>query len=91
MAEAIIYSLGGYTPGMPKAILLSPVVANRVMEILIKKNINLFDFIKKYYVCEVGAPALYVAQECFAPDFGILDFVGVHGCLVSTASLKHLV
>ena len=76
---------------MPKAILLSPVVANQVMEILIKKKINLFDFMKKYYVCEVGAPALYVARECFAPDFGILEFVGVDGCLVSTASLKHLV
>ena len=79
MPEVIIYSLGRYTQNMPKAIPLYPVVANQVMEIFIKKKTNLFDFIKKYYVREVVAPALYVARECFAPDFGILEFVGVDG------------
>ena len=55
MTEAIIYSLGNYTKGMPQAILLYPVVAIQVMEIFIKKKTNLFDFMKKYFVCEVGA------------------------------------
>ena len=50
-----------------------------------------FGDMKKFYVRKVGAPALYVARERFAPDFGILGFIRFDGVLANTAAIKHLV
>ena len=45
----------------------------------------------QYYVRKVGQPAIYVARERFAPDFGILGYIRFDGVLADTAAIKHLV
>ena len=77
---------------IPQPILGYPVAVNQAMESIAPgKKTVLFGDMKKYYVGKVGAPALYVARERFAPDFGILGFVRFDGCLSNTAAIKHLV
>jgi len=55
-----------------------------------KKTI-LFGDMKKFYVRKVGAPTMFVANERFAPDYGILGYVRLDGVLTNTAAIKHLV
>ncbi len=87
-----LWSLGSYTQGVPQSILGYPVAVNQAMASIATGNKTiLFGDMKKYYVRKVGAPALYVASERFAPDFGILGFVRFDGCLSNTAAIKHLV
>jgi predicted phage gp36 major capsid-like protein len=50
----------------------------------------LFGDMKKFYVRKVGAPALFVARERFAPDNGILGYIRFDGCLSNTAAIKHM-
>ena len=52
-------------------------------------------FIERYCLIpegsKVGQPSIYVARERLAPDFGILDYIRLDGCLSDTAAVKHLV
>ena len=52
-------------------------------------------FIERYCLIpegsKVGTPSIYVARERFAPDFGILGYIRLDGCLSDTAAVKHLV
>jgi hypothetical protein len=52
-------------------------------------------FIERYCLIpegsKVGQPSIYVARERFAPDFGILGYIRLDGCLSDTAAVKHLV
>ena len=84
--------MGNYQAGVPQTILGYPVVVNQAMDsIATAKKTILFGDMKKFYVRKVGAPALYVARERFAPDFGILGFIRFDGVLANTAAIKHLV
>ena len=50
-------------------------------------------FIERYCLIsegsKVGQPSIYVARERFAPDFGILGYIRLDGCLSDTAAVKH--
>jgi hypothetical protein len=52
-------------------------------------------FIERYCLIpegsKVGQPSIYVARERFAPDFGILGYIRLDGCLSDTAAVKHRV
>ena len=39
---------------------------------------------------KVGDPAIFVARERFAPDFGILGYIRFDGALTDTAAVKVL-
>ena len=87
-----LWSLGSYAQGVPQTVLGYPVVVNQAMASIATGNKTmLFGDMKKFYVRKVGAPALYVARERFAPDFGILGFIRFDGVLANTAAIKHLV
>lgn len=87
-----LWQMGNYQAGVPQTILGYPVVVNQAMDsIATAKKTILFGDMKKFYVRKVGAPALYVARERFAPDFGILGFIRFDGVLANTAAIKHLV
>lgn len=87
-----LWSLGSYTQGVPQTVLGYPVVVNQAMASMTTGNKTmLFGDMSKFYVRKVGAPALYVARERFAPDFGILGFIRFDGVLANTAAIKHLV
>ncbi len=87
-----LWSLGSYTQGVPQTVLGYPVVVNQAMASIATGNKTmLFGDMSKFYVRKVGAPALYVARERFAPDFGILGFIRFDGVLANTAAIKHLV
>mgnify|MGYP002832716128 CR=1 FL=1 len=68
------------------------VVINQDMDsIATAKKTILFGDMSYFYVRKVGQPAIYVARERFAPDFGILGYIRFDGCLLNTAAVKHLV
>tara|TARA_A100001011_G_C13548388_1_gene531429 strand:+ start:233 stop:442 length:210 start_codon:yes stop_codon:yes gene_type:complete len=67
-------------------------VINQDMDsIATAKKTILFGDMSYFYVRKVGQPAIYVARERFAPDFGILGYIRFDGCLSNTAAVKHLV
>ena len=78
--------------GVPQNLLGYNVVVNQDMDsIATAKKTILFGDMSYYYVRKVGQPAIYVARERFAPDFGILGYIRFDGVLSNTAAIKHLV
>ncbi len=87
-----LWSMGSYQAGIPQTILGYNVVVNQAMDsIATAKKTILFGDMKKFYVRKVGAPTMFVANERFAPDYGILGYVRLDGVLTNTAAIKHLV
>ncbi len=87
-----LWSMGSYQAGIPQTILGYNVVVNQDMDsIATAKKTIIFGDMKKFYVRKVGAPTMYVANERFAPDFGILGYIRFDGVLTNTAAIKHLV
>lgn len=87
-----LWEIGGYAAGMPQTILGYNVVVNQDMDsIATAKKTVLFGDMSQFYVRKVGAPAVYIAKERFAPDFGILGYIRLDGVLANTAAVKHLV
>ena len=86
-----LWQMGDFQVGTPQNILGYPVIVNQDMdEIATAKNTVLFGDMSAYYVRKVGAPALYVARERFAPDFGILGYIRFDGCLTDAGAVKKL-
>ena len=84
--------MGDFQIGTPQNILGYPVVVNQDMDsIATGKKTILFGDMYRFYVPKVGQPSIYVARERFAPDFGILGYIRLDGCLSDTAAVKHLV
>ena len=68
------------------------VVVNQDMDsITTAKKMILFGDMSYFFVRKVGQPAIYVARERFAPDYGILGYIRFDGVLSNTAAIKHLV
>jgi len=87
-----LWAAGSYINNTPDSLLGYPIVVNQAMDsIATAKKTVLFGDMSAFYVRKVGAPALYVARERFAPDFGILGYIRFDGCLTNTAAVKHLV
>lgn len=88
-----LWQMGNYQAGVPQTILGYNVVVNQDMAGIgdgVSSKVMLFGDMKKFYVRKVGAPALYVARERFAPDYGILGYIRFDGVLTNTAAIKHL-
>jgi len=88
-----LWQMGNYQAGVPQNLLGYNVVVNQAMANLgsgVSSKVMLFGDMSKFYVRKVGAPALYVARERFAPDFGILGYIRFDGVLTNTAAIKHL-
>ena len=86
-----LWQMGDFQVGTPQNILGYPVVVNQDMaEIATGNKTVAFGDMSAYYVRKVGAPALYVARERFAPDFGILGYIRFDGVLTDTAAIKVL-
>ena len=87
-----LWQMGDFQIGTPQNILGYPVVVNQDMASIATGNKTiLFGDMSRFYVRKVGQPSLYVARERFAPDFGILGYIRLDGCLSDTAAVKHLV
>ena len=87
-----LWQMGDFQVGTPQNILGYPVVVNQDMDsIATGKKTILFGDMSQFYVRKVGGPAMYVARERFAPDFGILGYIRFDGVLANTAAVKHLV
>jgi HK97 family phage major capsid protein len=87
-----LWEMGNYQNGIPASLLGYPVVVNQAMDsIATAKKTVLFGDMSAFYVRKVGAPALYVGRERFAPDFGILGYIRFDGCLTNVNAVKHLV
>jgi HK97 family phage major capsid protein len=87
-----LWQMGDFQIGTPQNILGYPVVVNQDMDsIATAKKTILFGDMSRFYVRKVGQPSIYVARERFAPDFGILGYIRLDGCLSDTAAVKHLV
>ena len=87
-----LWQMGNYQAGVPQNLLGYNVVVNQDMDsIATAKKTILFGDMSYYYVRKVGQPAIYVARERFAPDFGILGYIRFDGVLSNTAAIKHLV
>ena len=87
-----LWQMGNYQAGVPQNLLGYNVVINQDMDsIATAKKTILFGDMSYCYVRKVGQPAIYVARECFAPDFGILGYIRFDGVLSNTAAIKHLV
>ena len=87
-----LWQMGNYQAGVPQNLLGYNVVINQDMDsIATAKKTVLFGDMSQYYVRKVGQPAIYVARERFAPDFGILGYIRFDGVLADTAAIKHLV
>ena len=87
-----LWQMGDFQIGTPQNILGYPVVVNQDMDsIATGKKTILFGDMSRFYVRKVGQPSIYVARERFAPDFGILGYIRLDGCLSDTAAVKHLV
>jgi len=87
-----LWQMGNYQAGVPQNLLGYNVVINQDMDsIATAKKSILFGDMSQYYVRKVGQPAIYVARERFAPDFGILGYIRFDGVLADTAAIKHLV
>lgn len=88
-----LWQMGNYQAGVPQSILGYNVVVNQDMAGVgdgVSSKVVLFGDMKKFYVRKVGGPALYVARERFAPDYGILGYIRFDGVLTNTAAIKHL-
>jgi len=86
-----LWEIGGYAADMPQTILGYPVVVNQDMASIATGNKTvLFGDMSAFYVRKVGDPAIFVARERFAPDFGILGYIRFDGCLSDTAAVKVL-
>jgi HK97 family phage major capsid protein len=88
-----LWGMGNYQAGVPQNLLGYNVVVNQAMANVgsgVSSKVMLFGDMSKFYVRKVGAPALYVARERFAPDFGILGYIRFDGVLTNTAAIKHL-
>lgn len=88
-----LWQMGNYQAGVPQNLLGYNVVVNQAMANVgsgVSSKVMLFGDMSKFYVRKVGAPALYVARERFAPDFGILGYIRFDGVLTNTAAIKHL-
>ena len=86
-----LWEIGGYAADMPQTILGYPVVVNQdVASIATGNKTVLFGDMSAFYVRKVGDPAIFVARERFAPDFGILGYIRFDGCLSDTAAVKVL-
>lgn len=88
-----LWQMGNYQAGVPQTILGYNVAVNQDMAGIgdgASSKVMLFGDMKKFYVRKVGAPALYVARERFAPDYGILGYIRFDGVLTNTAAIKHL-
>ena len=69
---------------MPQTILGYPVVVNQDMASIATGNKSvLFGDMSAFYVRKVGDPAIFVARERFAPDFGILGYIRFDGALLT--------
>ena len=87
-----LWQMGNYQAGVPQNLLGYNVVVNQDMDsIATAKKTILFGDMSYFYVRKVGQPAIYVARERFAPDFGILGYIRFDGVLSNTAAIKHLV
>jgi HK97 family phage major capsid protein len=87
-----LWQMGDFQIGTPQNILGYPVVVNQDMASIATGNKTiLFGDMSRFYVRKVGQPSIYVARERFAPDFGILGYIRLDGCLSDTAAVKHLV
>ena len=87
-----LWQMSNYQAGVPQNRLGYNVVVNQDMDsIATAKKTILFGDMSYYYVRKVGQPAIYVARERFAPDFGILGYIRFDGVLSNTAAIKHLV
>lgn len=87
-----LWSMGSYAAGIPQTILGYPVVVNTSMPSLATGNkVALFGDMSKFFVRKVGGPALYIARERFAPDFGILGYIRFDGVLANPKAVKHLI
>ena len=68
--------MGNYQAGVPQKLLGYNVVVNQDMDsIAAAKKTILFGNMSYFYVRKVGQPAIYVAWEHFASDFGILGYI----------------
>ena len=77
-----LWQMGDFQIGTPQNILGYPVVVNQDMDsIATAKKTILFGDMSRFYVRKVGQPSIYVARERFAPDFGILGYIRLDGCL----------
>lgn len=86
-----LWEIGGYAADMPQTILGYPVVVNQDMASIATGNKTvLFGDMSAFYVRKVGDPAIFVARERFAPDFGILGYIRFDGALTDTAAVKVL-
>ena len=86
-----LWEIGGYSADMPQTILGYPVVVNQDMASIATGNKTvLFGDMSSFYVRKVGDPAIFVARERFAPDFGILGYIRFDGCLSDTGAVKVL-
>lgn len=87
-----LWQMGNYQQGVPQNLLGYDVVVNQDMAGIATGNKSmLFGDMSYFYVRKVGQPAIYVAREKYAPDFGILGYIRFDGCLSNTAAIKHLV
>jgi HK97 family phage major capsid protein len=87
-----LWQMGDFQIGTPQNILGYPVVVNQDMASIATGNKTiLFCDMSRFYVRKVGQPSIYVARERFAPDFGILGYIRLDGCLSDKAAVKHLV
>lgn len=87
-----LWQMGNYQQGVPQNLLGYDVIISQDMASIATGNKTiLFGDMGYFYVRKVGQPALYVARERFAPDFGVLGYIRFDGCLSNTAAVKHLV
>ena len=87
-----LWAMGNYQAGIPQNLLGYNVVVNQDMAGIATGNKSiLFGDMSYFYVRKVGQPAIYVAREKYAPDYGILGYLRFDGCLSNTAAVKHLV
>ena len=86
-----LWQMGNIQAGVPQTLFGYNIAVNQAMDsIAASKKVMLFGDMKKFYVRKVGAPALFVARERFAPDNGILGYIRFDGCLSNTAAIKHM-
>ena len=88
-----LWQMGNFQAGVPGSILGYNFAVNNDMAHVgsgASSKVMLFGDMKKYYVRKVGSPILFVANERFAPDYGVLGYQRIDGVLTNTAAVKHL-
>ena len=87
-----LWQMSNYWAGVPQNLLGYNVVVNQDMDsIATAKKMILFGDMSYFFVRKVGQPAIYVARERFAPDYGILGYIRFDGVLSNTAAIKHFI